>query len=103
MGLSKFEGCSYSSHYCCLSIDRSLTTRSIESSNSPLKYSSRFARRPEWVEGLDRWSSTEINNKKNDLSRRHLNFHNDIGLYLPRHEKPNSAPISVKGLQIQSK
>ncbi|CAF3007761.1 unnamed protein product [Rotaria socialis] len=103
MDLSKFEECSYSSHYCCLSIDRSLTTRLIESSNSSLKYSSCFAHRPEWVVGLDRWSSTQINNTKNNLSRRHLDFHNDIGLYLSWHEKINSAPISLKGHKIQSK
>lgn len=103
MGLSEFEECSCSSLYCSPSIDRSLTTRLIELSNNPFKCSSCFAHRPEWVDGLDRWSPTEISNTKNDLSRRHLDFHNDIGLYLPRHEKPNSAPITSKGLQISSK
>ncbi|CAF3340134.1 unnamed protein product [Rotaria socialis] len=103
MGLSEFEECSSRSGYCCPSVDRSLTTRLIEVSNSPFKYCSRFAHRPEWVDGLDRWTSVENSNTKDDLTRRHLDFHNDIGLYLPRHEKPNSAPISLKGFHANAK
>ncbi|CAF1187882.1 unnamed protein product [Rotaria sp. Silwood1] len=103
MGLSEFEECSSSVRYCCPSIDRSLTKHLIELSNSPFKSFSRFSHRPEWADGLDIWSSIENSNTKNDLSRRHLDFHNDIGLYLPRHEKPNSAPISLKGLHLNSK
>ncbi|CAF2699070.1 unnamed protein product [Rotaria sp. Silwood2] len=103
MGLSEFEECSSSVRYCCPSIDRSLTRHLIELSNSPFKSFSRFSHRPEWADGLDIWSSIENSNTKNDLSRRHLDFHNDIGLYLPRHEKPNSAPISLKGLHLNSK
>lgn len=103
MGLSDFEECSSPVRYCCPSIDRSLTTHLIELSHLPLKSSFRFAHRPEWADSLDRWSSNENSNHKNDLSRRYLEFHNDIGIYLPRHEKPNSAPISSKGLQFNSK
>jgi hypothetical protein len=40
---------------------------------------------------------------KNEISRRYFDFHRDLGLYLPRHEKPNSAPTTLKGLQINSK
>lgn len=103
MGLSEFEECLSQSGYCGSSFDRSLTTRLLEVSNIPLKFSSHFAHRPEWADSLDKWSSNECSSTKNDLSRRHLDFHNDIGLYLPRYEKPNSAPISSKGFQTNSK
>lgn len=103
MGLSTFEECSTPPPYCSPSIDRSLTSRLIESSNIPSKTSSRFTHTPEWADGLDLWSSSQLSTTKNELSRRHFDFHNDLGLYLPRHEKPNSAPISLKNLQINSK
>ncbi|CAF1304697.1 unnamed protein product [Rotaria sordida] len=103
MGLSEFEECSYNGRYCCPSIDRSLTRDLIELSNSPFKSYSHFAHRAEWADGIDIWSSMENSNRKNDFYRRHVDFHSDIGLYLPRHEKPNSAPISLKGLQLNSK
>lgn len=99
MGLSAFEETSSPSPYCCPSIDRSLTKRLIECSNNPSKVnSSCFAHTPEWVDGLDIWSSSQISSTKTDVPRRQLDFHRDIGLYLPRHEKPNSAPISTKNL-----
>jgi hypothetical protein len=104
MGLSAFEDCSTSPPYCSPSIDRSLTTRLIELSNSPSKcLTSQFAHTPEWADGLDNWSSSQISTSKPEISRRHLDFHRELGLYLPRHEKPNSAPTSLKGLQINSK
>lgn len=103
MGLSAFEECSTSPPYCSPSIDRSLTTRLIESSNIPSKISSRFAHTPEWADGLDVWPLSHLNTTKTDISRRHFDFHNDLGLFLPRHEKPNSAPTSFKNLQINSK
>jgi len=103
MGLSAFEECSNPSTYCCASIDRQLTTSLIEASNIPSKCSFRFAHTPEWADGLDTWSSSQISTTKNELSRRHFDFHRDLGLYLPRHEKPNSAPTSLKALQINSK
>jgi len=103
MGLSAFEECSAPPPYCCPSIDRSLTTRLIESSNIPSKSSSRFAHTPEWADGIDIWSSSQICTTKTEISRRHFDFHRDLGLYLPRHEKPNSAPTSLKTLNINSR
>jgi len=102
MGLRAFEECSAPPPYCCPSIDRSLTTCLIESSNIPSKSSSHFAHTPEWADGIDIWSSQNCTTK-NEISRRHFDFHRDIGLYLPRHEKPNSAPTSLKNLQINSR
>ena len=98
MGLSAFEENSNPSPYCCPSIEGSLTKRLIECSNNPSKvFSSYFAHTPEWADGLDIWSSSsQITPMKPDAPRRHLDFHHDLGLYLPRHEKPNSAPISTK-------
>jgi hypothetical protein len=104
MGLSAFEECSTSPPYCSPSADRSLTTCLIELSNNPLKCATaRFAHTPEWADGLDMWSSSQISTTKPDVARRHFDFHCDLGLYLPRHEKPNSAPTSLKGLQMHSK
>jgi hypothetical protein len=103
MGLSSFDYYSNLSTYCSPSIDRSITNRLIESSNIPPKLSSRFAHTPEWADGLDSWSSSQISTIKPEFTRRHFDFHRDLGLYLPRHEKPNSAPISLKNLQINSK
>ncbi len=103
MGLSVFEKCSSSPGYCSPSIDRSLTTRLIELSNSPSKSSSRFSHTPDWADGLDIWSSSQCSNSKIDLSRRNLDFHSDIGLYVPRYEKPKSAPTSLKTVQINPK
>lgn len=103
MGLSVFENALSSPPYCSPSIDRSLTTRLIELSNSPSKSSSRFAHTPDWADGLDIWSSSQTSTTKTDLSRRNLEFHHDIGLYLPRYEKPRSAPIGLKNLQINPK
>jgi hypothetical protein len=40
---------------------------------------------------------------KSDLNRHHFDFHSEIGLYLSRHENRNSASISLKTVQIQSK
>jgi hypothetical protein len=102
MGLSEFEEYSAPPPYCCPSIDRSLTTRLIESSNIPSKSSSHFAHTPEWADGIDIWSSQNCTTK-NEISRRHFDFHRDLGLYLPRHEKPNSAPTSLKNLHINSR
>jgi hypothetical protein len=103
MGLSAFEEHSDPPPYCSPSADRSLTTRLLESSNIPSKCSSRFAHTPEWADGIDIWSSSQISTTKNEISRHHFDFHRDLGLYLPRHEKPNSAPTTLKALQINSK
>ena len=103
MGLSQFEECSSPPRYCSPSIDRSLTKRLIELSTSPSKISSRFAHTAEWVEGLNQWAPTDISTSKNYFSPRHLHFHAEIGLYLPRYEKPNSAPTSFKTLPMNSK
>ena len=107
MGLSNFEEHSSRSSYCSSStLDRSLTLSLLDSSECPLRSSSRFAHTPDWAEGLDLWSlsspSTRPTNKQ-DLSRRMMDFHRELGLYLPRHEKPSSAPISLKtNIPIQS-
>lgn len=104
MGLSAFEDSSSMSPYCCSSIDRSLTNRLIETSNIPLKSSYRFCHTPEWADGLDLWSSVGIcSTIKNDINRRQFDFHCDLGLFLPRHEKPSSAPTSFKNLQSNPK
>lgn len=103
MGLSAFEENSNPSFYCSSSIDRSLTKRLIDCSNNPLKISSScFAHSPEWADGLDIWSSSQTSTTKPENSRRQFDFHRDLGLYLPRHEKPNSAPISSKNLHHHS-
>ncbi len=99
MGLSSFDHYSTPTPYCSPSIDRSITTRLIESSNIPPKSSSRFAHTPEWADGLDNWSSSQVCTTKS----RQFDFHRDLGLYLPRHEKPNSAPMSLKNIQLSSK
>ncbi len=103
MGLSVFDECSSTPRYCSPSIDRSLTTRLIELSNSPSKSCSRFSHTPDWADGLDIWSSSQCSITKIDLSRRNLDFHSDIGLYVPRYEKAKSAPTSLKTVQINSK
>jgi hypothetical protein len=84
--------------YCSRSNDRSLTKILIENSNkSSSKCFHRFVNTSEWVDGLDIWSSSQIS-KKNDVSTRNFDFHDDIGLYLPRCEKVNSTQtISSKG------
>lgn len=103
MGLSSFEETSNPSFYCSSSIDRSLTKRLIDCSNNPSKISSScFAHTPEWADGLDIWTSSHISTTKPENSRRQLDFHRDLGIYLPRHEKPNSAPISLKTIHHHS-
>ncbi|CAF1347529.1 unnamed protein product [Adineta steineri] len=103
MGLSAFEDSSSSHSYCSQSLNQSLTKRLIELSNIPSKSSSRFAHTPDWADGLDIWSSAQNSSTKTDLTRRNLDFHHDIGIYLPRYEKPKSAPICLKNLQINPK
>lgn len=102
MGLSAFDDYS-SSSYCCSTMDQSLTKRLLELSSAPSQSSSRFAHTPDWADGLDTWAFTQYSMTKLDLSRRHLDFHDDIGLYLPRSEKPKSAPTCLKTLPINPK
>ena len=103
MGLSSFDKYSSCSSYCSTLNSQSLTKRLIELSNTPSRSSLRFAHTPEWADGLETWNYSQNSTIKTDLSRRNLDFHDDIGLYLPRCEKPKSAPICLKNLHINSK
>lgn len=97
----------HNQRFCSTVMDRSLTDKLIESSLSPLKYPSNFAHNSDWTEGLDFWSLSSPNKKelstKDGTHRRTIDFHADIGLYLPRQEKPSSAPTSTKFNQIHHK
>lgn len=99
MGLSLFDQCSTIEENlsCSLSNDRSLTECLIHSSNDPLRCSYSFSHSSLWVDGIDPWTLTSFNEKKDSSRSRSypLEFHSDLGLYLPRHEKPCSAPIST--------
>jgi hypothetical protein len=78
--------------YCSLLNDRSLTKLLIENSNnSPSKCFHRFFNTSEWVDDLDIWPLTHTI-KKTDISRRNLDFHEDVGLYLPRYDKLDLIP-----------
>lgn len=102
MGLSMFE--ERTSSYCSSStMDRTLTISLIESSECPLRSSSRFAHTPEWADGLDFWSLSSTSKPDAPSSRRSMDFQRELGLYLPRHEKPSSAPISLKTIPFNSK
>ena len=101
MGLAMFD--ERTSSYCSSStMDRTLTISLIESSECPLRSSSRFAHTPEWADGLDVWSLSSTM-KTDSSSRRLMDFQRELGLYLPRHEKPSSAPISLKTIPFNSK
>ena len=78
--------------YCSLSNDRSLTNNLIESSTKSSKCFHRFVNTPEWADGLDIWSSS-LSIKKADLSKRNIDFHEDIGIYFPRFDKDHSTSI----------
>ncbi|UJR24084.1 hypothetical protein I4U23_027052 [Adineta vaga] len=83
--------------------NQSLTKRLIDLSNTPSRSSLRFAHTPEWADGLDSWTFAQNLTIKSDLSRRNFDFHDEIGMYLPRYEKPKSAPNCLKNLQMNSK
>jgi hypothetical protein len=70
--------------YCSSSNDRSLTKILIDNSNTTsTKCLHNFVNKSEWIDGLDIWSSTQII-KKNDFYTKNFDFHEDLGLYLPR-------------------
>ena len=82
--------------YCSLSNDRLLTNNLISSSNNSLECFHRFVHTPEWANGLDIWSSSSSSLiKKNDLSKRIIDFHEDIGIYFPRFDKDHSTSIKI--------
>jgi len=86
--------------------DRLLTTSLLELSDIPFKSSKQFSHCPHWAEGIDLWSLSSLRRdiqKENDSSRCQYEFHCDLGLYLPRHEKPVSAPLTTKYLSNCSK
>lgn len=72
--------------YCSSSNNQLLTKRLIEISNNPLKCFHQFYNKSEWINGLDVWSSSGIR-RNIDLSQRYFDFHDDIGLYLPKNDK----------------
>ncbi|CAF4142869.1 unnamed protein product [Rotaria sordida] len=88
--------------YCSTSNNRSLTKCLIESSNNSSQYFHRFVNISEWSDGLDLWSLSETI-RKNPISQHSLDFHHDIGLYLPRYERDNIPEISLENELIYSK
>ncbi|CAF3309419.1 unnamed protein product [Rotaria socialis] len=81
--------------FCSSSNDQLLTKRLIESSNHPLQCFHRFVNKSEWTNGLDVWSPSETL-RKNHCNQRYLDFHHDIGLYLPRYENDNLQETSIE-------
>ena len=74
---------------CSLSNDRSLTNQLIKSSRTrSVENVHQFNNKLEWIDGLDLWSSIDIQ-KRNELSKRYLDFDQTIGLYLPKFDQTN--------------
>jgi hypothetical protein len=84
--------------HCSLSNDRSLTKHLIEISDCSSTCFHRFVHKPDWADGVDIWSSDEIRRKT-----KHLDFDEQIGIYLPKFEKENSQPTEMKNDLICSK
>jgi len=71
---------------CSLANDRSLTRILIDNStNDSLKSLNHFVNKVDWVDGLNQWTSQPITNK-NNLNPNQFDFHQDIGLYLPKQQ-----------------
>ncbi|CAF1000878.1 unnamed protein product [Rotaria sp. Silwood1] len=88
---------------CSLSNDQSLTKRLIESSNKSSEYFHRFVNISEWSDGLDHWSLSEIIRKSHLYQQDYLDFHCDVGLYLPRYEKDKLQEKSLENDLFYSK
>ncbi|CAF4814451.1 unnamed protein product [Rotaria sp. Silwood1] len=88
---------------CSLSNDQSLTKRLIESSNKSSECFHRFVNISEWSDGLDHWSLSEIIRKSHLYQQDYLDFHRDLGLYLPRYEKDKLQERSIENDLFYSK
>ena len=102
VSFSRCEAYERSSSHGCAVVDRELTDYLVQLSESALDRSSCFAHTSDWNDGLDLWSSASTPNRT-EPQRRHLDFHPELGLYLPRYEKANSAPTTLKTIESQSK
>jgi hypothetical protein len=102
VNFGRCEAYERSSSHGCSVVDRELTDYLVQLSESALDRSSCFAHTSDWNDGLDLWSSASTPNRT-EPQRRHLDFHPDLGLYLPRYEKANSAPTTLKTIENHSK
>jgi hypothetical protein len=73
--------------YCSTGNNRSLTKYLIEASkkSSSSKSFHNFMNKSQWIDGLDIWSLNDINH----ILKSDLEFHQDIGIYLPKLDKTN--------------
>ncbi|CAF2361672.1 unnamed protein product [Rotaria sp. Silwood2] len=88
--------------YCSPWNDRSLTKCLIECSNNRSKCFHRFVNKSQWIDNLDIWSSSNII-RNNSIYDHNIDFHQDIGLYLPRCEKNNIQETFFDNDSIYSK
>ncbi|CAF1281731.1 unnamed protein product [Rotaria sp. Silwood1] len=88
--------------YCSPWNDRSLTQCLIECSNNRSKGFHHFVNKSQWIDGLDIWSSSNII-RNNSIYEHNIDFHRDIGLYLPRCGKNNIQETFFDNDSIYSK